>query len=73
MSDGIRAGRNWRKMLFQYLPKLNVFLPQKADAQQIGNIVISFTPKRCYFIFILQAKLQRINDAKYMKIYKTYT
>lgn len=71
MSDGIRAGRNWRKMSFQYLPNSNIFLPQKADAQQIGNIVIAFTPKRCYFIFILQAKLQWINDAKYMKMNKT--
>lgn len=70
MSHGIRAGRNWRKMLFQYLPILNIFLLLKADTQQIGSIVIAFIPKRRYFIFILQAKLQWINDAKYMKTHK---
>lgn len=54
-------------MLFRYLPNLNIFLPQ--EAEQIGNLVIAFIPKKCYFMLNPQAKLQWINDAKYMDIY----
>lgn len=71
MSDGIRAGRNCRKMLFKYLPNLNIFLRLEADPKQNGNSVIAFTPKSSYFIFNPQAKLQWINDAKYMEIHTT--